>query len=117
MTPAIHANKVRCRFCSRWCSPFEVIGAGNRGYTCLACIEWHIEELQRLGVTAPAACQECGASWPTLKVLAGGTDVRMYAVPKDGIYQLLCARCKDRYVPKRIDLYGDTEYGAKLKLK
>jgi len=41
----------------------------------------------------------------------------MYVVPKDGIYQLLCACCVRPYVGKRADLYAGTRFGKEtLKL-
>ena len=41
-----------------------------------------------------------------------GAEVRMYVVPKDGIYQLLCAGCVKPYLPKRKDLYRGTKFGT-----
>lgn len=36
---------------------------------------------------------------------------------KDGVYQVLCRACSDRYERKRLDLYGDTVHGHLKKLK
>jgi hypothetical protein len=74
---------------------------------------------------------ECGLTWDQLQIEArttaqaacalkersNGVEVRMYAVPKDGMYQLLCKACADVYIPKRKDVYGDTEIGRRLGLK
>jgi hypothetical protein len=44
-------------------------------------------------------------------------NVGMYLHQKDGVYQILCRSCSDHYVRQRVDLYGDTEFGDRLKLK
>lgn len=59
---------------------------------------------------------ECGSSWERLKEISGAVEVRMYAVPKDGMYQLLCAKCAAEYVPKRKDIYRECEFGQRMKL-
>lgn len=95
-----------------------MIGASMRGYTCRYCLEWHFHALDVLGGAMPQGCQECGRQAEELKeVLPGGeVTVRLYAHPKDGVYQLLCAKCTEAYVPKRRDIYGGTAYGHRLKL-
>jgi hypothetical protein len=59
----------------------------------------------------PLGCQECGASWVALRDSTPGVEVRMYVVPKDGIYQLLCGQCVLPYAGKRADLYAGTKFG------
>lgn len=90
-----------------------------RGWLCQDCLLWHFHTLDFLGGAVPLGCQMCERSWELLEAEARTVDSRvsMYAVPKDGIYQLLCSPCKDKYVPKRRDMYGDTAYGHQLKLK
>jgi hypothetical protein len=120
MTPAIRTEQVKCRFCSKWISKHEAVGAPERGFACHKCIEWHFHALDVLGGAVPHGCQECSTSFEYLAALKesqGQHDIRMYVVPKDGIYQLLCTRCKDAYVRKRADHYGDTSFGNALNLK
>jgi hypothetical protein len=92
-------------------------GTEASGLCCLDCIHWHQHALEVLGGETPQGCQVCKFTWDALKELSGSAEVKMYAVPKDGIYQLLCGACMDRYVRKRADLYGNTQFGAQLKLK
>ena len=59
----------------------------------------------------PRGCQDCGASWEFLRDSELGDRVKMYCIPRDGIYQLLCATCVRKYAPKRADLYAGTAFG------
>jgi hypothetical protein len=62
-------------------------------------------------------CQGCSATWEFLRDSTLGEEVRLFVVPRDGIYQVLCAACVRVYLPKRADLYGGTQFGAEtLKL-
>jgi hypothetical protein len=83
---------------------------------CDHCLEWHFHALDFLGGAVPAGCQGCGASWEKLRNSAPGVEVRMYVVPKDGIYQMLCQACVVPYTGKRGDLYRGTQYGESIKL-
>ena len=121
----VSSDRVQCRLCSRWVSRKEVAGAEARGFTCVKCLEWHFHALDVLGGAEPKGCQgydskPCTFGWDDfqrVKENATTGEVRLYAVPKDGIYQLLCNGCKERYVRSRRDIYGKTSYGASLKLK
>lgn len=84
---------------------------------CWSCYEWHGKALAMLAGHPPPGCQECGVTFDHLKRITPGGNVRMYLHPKDGIYQILCRTCSDRYTPKRLDLYGDTQFGWDHKLK
>jgi len=83
---------------------------------CARCLEWHLHAMDLLAGRVPPGCQECGATMQALVRAAGNADVRLYVVPRDGIYQVLCKRCCDVYVRSRRDLYKGTEFGAKQKL-
>lgn len=83
---------------------------------CLRCHEWHGHALRILAGEFPRGCQECGLTLEQLNTLGTGATTRMYVVPKDGIYQVLCAICKDAYCAKRADLYRATQFGSELKL-
>jgi len=83
---------------------------------CWQCLEWHRRAVMMLAGKPPPGCQVCGVTFAQLQERAGGGDVRMYLHAKDGIYQVLCRQCSDDYVPKRVDLYGDTAFGHSRKL-
>jgi hypothetical protein len=73
--------------------------------------------LEFLGGGPVPGCHECGDSWETLREKEKTANVRLYVVPKDSMLQTLCAICVRKYLPKRPDLFKDTEFGFKsLKL-
>lgn len=65
----------------------------------------------------PPGCQDCGVTFDALMERAPDGNVGMCLHQKDGVYQILCRTCSDQYVRKRVDLYGDTLFGEKRKLK
>ena len=107
----------RCHYCSRWRSPHEILHLPGRAKMCLRCFEWHCEALKMLSGQPPKGCQECGVSFQALMERAGSGNTPMYLHRKDGVYQVLCRACSDRYERKRLDLYGDTVHGHLKKLK
>jgi hypothetical protein len=112
-----HVLKVRCQYCSHFYHPLEVLNIGQGGVVmCWKCHEWHTANLLAAfqgGV--PKGCFECKATWDELRLrLTIGDnpdEVKMFLVPKDGIYQLLCRTCSDAYEQKRADLLRGTLYG------
>lgn len=64
----------------------------------------------------PPGCQACGLTWRELSERTAGQAVTMFLHPKDGILQVLCAKCSDAYERKRLDLYGATPYGLRRRL-
>lgn len=104
---------IRCNYCSRQLPAFRVHRLMQAQAICDDCIEWHNKALEFLAGAPPPGCQECAATWEFLRDSAiGEENVRMYVVPRDGIYQILCAACARRYLPKRPDLYKGTPFGA-----
>jgi hypothetical protein len=104
----------QCRRCSKWRSLDEFVAGGPQDGYCLRCLEWHRAALDHLATgKTPSGCQECERSLDELSRAAGSADVKMYLHPKDGIYQVLCGTCSDRYEQKRRDLYARTSYGQK----
>lgn len=84
---------------------------------CFHCWQWHQQALKMFAGEPPAGCQECGVTFEALERAAPGGNVGMYIHAKDGIYQVLCRRCSDAYIQKRVDLYADTKFGWDRKLK
>jgi ribosomal protein S26 len=109
-------ESVQCNYCSKWRPRFRVHAITNAQTICDHCLEWHLHALDFLGGAMPRGCQVCDRDWETLRDTTPGTQVRMYVVPKDGIYQLLCASCATPYVGKRGDLYRGTQFGEALKI-
>ncbi len=81
---------------------------------CEECLSWHIHAVEFLGGAVPRGCQECGKTWEFLRDSTLGDEVRMYVVPKDGIYQIHCALCVREYVRKRSDIYRGTQFGSEV---
>lgn len=112
-----HVIAVRCNYCSRELPEFRVHRITNHQVICEYCLEWHFHALDFLGGEGqPKGCQECGATWEQIQLAETepGVAGRVFVVPKDGIYQMLCRGCTAPYVGKRSDLYRGTEFGAKI---
>ena len=64
----------------------------------------------------PPGCQVCSKTFDELRVLGTGVEyqVRMYVLPKDGIYQVLCGECIKPYTQKRGDLFKGTQFGSEV---
>ena len=118
VTAAVPILKTRCHYCSKFRHPREIIpiGGAHGAKMCWHCWGWHQRALKLLAGEIPAGCQRCGATFTALQGRAGSGDVRMYVHPKDGIYQVLCQICSDRYVAQRADLYRPTKYGHLKKV-
>ncbi len=81
---------------------------------CGKCREWHQHALAVLAGEGPHGCQACNKSDDTLRGESPGDDYRMYVVPADGAYQLLCKACKDLFVVKQRRLYRGTRFGQEV---
>ena len=108
---------LRCNWCSKQLPRFRVHTLASGQHICDYCLDWHQHTMAFVGGEClPRGCQVCGVTWEQLHNSTVGVEVRMYGVPKDGIYQLLCAACARPYVAKRADLYKGTQFGEHLKL-
>lgn len=107
---------VRCHYCSRERPPWRVHRLGSDARPaqtiCDYCLEWHQRAIDLLSGHGISGCQACEATWETLRDREPDAEVRLYVVPRDGIYQVLCAACVQPYVKSRKDLYRGTPYGA-----
>lgn len=118
--PATHI-KVRCHYCSRWMVAGDIAEMGTGGiHICQACLEWHSKALEYLTKNIPPpGCQICGQSLAELAARSGSArpaDNPLWLAPKDGIYQIVCTKCREAYEQKRADLYGETQYGHEMKI-
>ena len=110
----------RCNYCSKHRPQSSVHKLGSASLPgqiiCDDCLAWHNRAIEFLAGNVMPGCQVCGADHETLYARSGGVEVRMYVVPKDGVYQVLCVGCVGPYVSKRADLYAGTAFGSALKL-
>jgi len=105
----VHLCCKRCNWCSRQRPLWRVHQLTSGQNICDHCLEWHIHATDFLNGAVPAGCQACGITWEQMRERTIGDEVRLYVVPKDGIYQLLCRRCVQPYMRKRHDLYEGKE--------
>jgi hypothetical protein len=113
--PAVpHVLGVRCHFCSKFRPAWRVHQLTAAQTICDYCLDWHNAAIAMLAGACPRGCQGCGASWEKLRDSTPGVEVRLYVVPRDGIYQLLCGACVRPYVHARADLFRGTAFGNEL---
>jgi hypothetical protein len=105
----------RCHQCSRFFAPSALHEWPGGVRVCEACLDNHRRAVQSIAGAQEMTCCECGVHARDLLDASG--EGRMAIHAKDGIMQLLCPRCSDQYERKRLDLYGDTDYGRRKRLK
>lgn len=129
MTPSIVIAET-CHYCSKGCSPVEILRLPGGIRMCHSCYRQHTAGVLAmsglkanadgsLATTAPppSECSECHTSIEELRLQAGKRDLPMAIHFEGGVYRFLCVECDAKYVPKRKDLYADTEFGWKEGLK
>ena len=104
--------KVRCNYCSKELPVHRVHQLKRAQIICDNCLDWHNKAMEFLAGGCIPGCQQCERSWNVLRDSTPGVEVKLYVVPKDGVYQVLCRSCVGVYLPKRTDLYRGTEFGA-----
>lgn len=107
--------RVKCPYCGIFRSPRDIRPLGTGGARiCFHCLDWHAKAMDALcrGVPPPG-CQVCGLKFADLKECDNSGNLLMYLQVKDGIYQILCSTCSDRYELKRKDFFKDTAYGQR----
>lgn len=85
---------------------------------CVPCEHRHLQALDALskGVFT-GECSECGLSAEELVAQRRcGTQGEMAVHFENGRYRAMCLVCDKAYVPKRLDLYGKTEFSHVNKL-
>jgi hypothetical protein len=107
----------KCRVCGKHRPVEEFVAGGPVTGYCLRCLEKNQEALDLFAENKlPHGCHVCNRSMRELSAAEPSADVRLYAHPKDGIWQLLCINCSDQYEQKRADLYRGTPYGHTKKI-
>lgn len=104
--------KVRCHYCSKGLPAWRTHQLTEAQRICDYCLEWHGKAIELLAGRALPGCQVCRATPEFLRDSTPGVEVRMYVVPKDGIYQVLCHTCYRSYAVQRADLYHGTLFGT-----
>ena len=108
----------RCPYCSKQVSPQDIIPIGTGGAKiCLNCWQRHQQAMKMFAAKTPFFCSGCKNSLRNLILSSPDGNVTFRVYWKDGIYQVLCKKCGDAYERKRLDLFGDTQYGWENKLK
>lgn len=101
-----------CPYCRKPRSPRDIIRL--HAFTiCQDCYQRHLKALEGLSTGKyTGECSECGKSVEEIRVLQGDGDtgVRMAVHYENGFYRPMCLQCDRTYVPKRAELYGDTEF-------
>lgn len=104
-----------CPRCGRHRHPHEVNGLAGGAKICWECIKNHEEALLALAGEPPRACQMCNT--PVEQLQAGlGEQYPMVLTWKDGICQILCLPCRDKYYRLRADFFKGTAYAERKKL-
>jgi len=101
-----------CPYCRKGRSPLDFVRL-TAMKICHSCYERHLKALEGLSSGQYlAGCSECDRSIEDIKAIQGGGDngVRMVIHYENGIYRPMCVECDRTYVPKRADLYADTEF-------
>jgi len=81
---------------------------------CLQCEQRHLEALTALSTGRfTGQCSECGRTAEQIHSPTGEMAIHF----ENGRYRAMCMQCDRAYVPKRADLYRDTEFGWDQKLK
>jgi hypothetical protein len=111
VAPAVFRLYAKCPQCGKHCAPEELAGSQPR---CYQCQEWHERAVNVLN--ASLGCYDCKKSWEQFRAEAGPAEVKMYIVPRDGIYQVLCRPCCDEFVRLSRALYAGTAFAEAMKL-
>lgn len=109
-----------CPYCTHARSLHDIMPfAGTK--ICQECYQAHLEALRVFSdAKPPSECSGCHLSYAELCARAGireDQQATMQVHYENGVYRILCKRCSDGYVRKRVELYGDTEFGRNLGLK
>ena len=109
---------VKCPYCTKFRSPRDMIAMMGGAQICVQCELRHIEALDAMakGVFT-GECSECGLSAEELRAQGCcGSKGEMAVHFENGRYRAMCLVCDKTYVPKRLDLYGKTEFSHTNKL-
>jgi len=111
--PGLLLGRVICPYCTKSRHPDEMLHQKAGVRLCLECQRRHEEAVEALtSGNFRGECSECGKTAEQL----GEQNLQMAVHYENGKYRLICMACNLAYVPKRKELYGDTEFGRALGL-
>lgn len=100
----------KCKRCQKFSPAAEFVGAGHGRY-CWSCYEKHLAVIATIqGKTECCDCQ--------VKLIGDRPGVKLACrlVPKDGVYQLLCEPCFQRWVLLTPAMFRGTPFGKAMNL-
>jgi hypothetical protein len=108
----------RCPYCSKPRSPLDFIHQPGGVKICHQCEQRHLEALVALSSGEfKGECSECGLTAVQLQERNRCGPLGQMAVHfEHGKYRAMCLVCDKSYVPKRLDLYGDTDFAHETGL-
>jgi predicted CXXCH cytochrome family protein len=119
MTPSLLISET-CPYCAKPRPVSDILPFGGTTI-CTSCYQAHLAALWALTNAAPPnECSECHLTYRQLLENAGVVDNQPHSMDchyENGAYRFLCKKCSAAYVRKRRELYGNTEFGNKLKLR
>ena len=108
----------QCPYCTKWRSPLDFIHQPGGVKICTACEQRHLEALNALSTGSfTGECSECGLKAEELRArkLCGPHGSLAFHF-ENGKYRAMCLACDRTYVPKRSELYAETEFGRSIGL-
>jgi len=108
----------QCPYCTKFRSPLEIIHQPGGVKICIPCEQRHLEAMQSIATGQFLGdCSECGTKADELKAQRKcGPRGEMAVHFENGKYRVMCIPCNRTYVPKRAELYGQTEFGKAIGL-
>ena len=107
-----------CPYCRKFRSPLDIIHQPGGVKICVQCERRHNEALDAMASGRfTGECSECGLSHEEIRAQRRcGPNGEMAVHFENGRYRAMCLECDRIYAPKRLELYGGTEFGHALKL-
>lgn len=108
----------QCPYCTKHRSPLDFIRQPGGVKICTECEQRHLEALQSLQTGQfSGECSECHMQAEELVAQRRCGPLGQMAVHfEGGKYRMMCIPCNKTYVPKRAELYGETEFGKSIGL-
>lgn len=106
----------RCPYCTKFHSPLDLIHQPGGVTICSECEQRHLEALAALQAgDFLGQCSECGMKADELRAQKRCGPLGQMAVHYEhGKYRAMCLVCDSAYARKRMELYGNTEFGRSI---
>jgi hypothetical protein len=105
-----------CPYCTKFRSPLDFVHQPGGVKICTSCEQRHLEALAALQTgDFLGECSECGMKADELRAQKRCGPMGQMAMHfENGKYRAMCLVCDRLYVPKRMELYGQTEFGRAI---